>query len=138
MTEKFPGHVNEVTPPTLLPVLQKLKAAYLLWFSYYPSVPKTHRYTLAQRIDGILIESIETIAAASFTPRQEKLPYVRVAIRKIDTAKILLAVLWESKSLDTKKYAALSRPLDEVGRMLGGWHGQLTRQNSLEVRPRES
>lgn len=121
-----------------MPVLQKLKTAYLLWFSYYPSVPKTHRYTLAQRIDAILIETIEAVAAAGFLSRQEKLPYVRLAIRKMDTVKILLAVLWESKSLETKRYAAVSRPLEEVGRMLGGWHGQLTKQNSLGVRPRES
>lgn len=103
----------------------------------YPTVPKAHRFTLAQRIDGILIESIEAIAAASFTPRQEKLPFVRLAIRKLDTVKILLAVLWESKSLQTTKYAALSRPLDEVGRMLGGWSGQLVKQNSSGTIPEE-
>ena len=34
-------------------------------------------------------------------------------------------VLWETKSLDNKKYAALSVKLDEVGKMLGGWSGQL-------------
>lgn len=113
--------------------MQKLKAAYLLWFGYYPTVPKAHRHTLAQRIDGILIECIESIAAASFTPRQEKLPLVRLAIRKLDTIKVLLLVLWEARSLDTKKYAALSSPLDEVGRMLGGWHGQLQKQNSPGV-----
>lgn len=124
-------------PPTLLPVQQKLKTAYLLWFSYLPTVPKSHRYTLAQRIDGMLIEGIEAIAAASFAARQEKLPYVRQAIRKMDTAKVLLLILWESKSLDTKKYAALSRPLDEVGRMLGGWSGQLVKQNSPGMGPEE-
>ena len=113
--------------------MQKLKSAYLLWFSYYSIVPKAHRHTLAQRIDSILIECIEAIAAASFTPRQEKLPFVRLAIRKLDTVKVLLLVLWEASSLDTKKYAALSRPLDEVGRMLGGWHGQLVKQNSPDV-----
>jgi hypothetical protein len=43
---------------------------------------------------------------------------------------VLLLVLWETRSLDTKKYAVLSAPLDEVGRMLGGWNGQLAKQNS--------
>ncbi len=117
-------------PPTFLPVLQKLKAAYLLWFSYYSDIPKAHRHTLGQRIDSILIENIEAVVTASFTPKQDKLPYVRQAIRKLDTAKVLLNMLWEAGSLDTKKYAALSAPLEEVGRMLGGWHGQLLKQNS--------
>jgi len=62
--------------------------------------------------------------------RAEKLPFVRLAIRKIDTLKIFLMILWETKSLDNKKYIALSIKMDEVGRMLGGWHGQLQKQNS--------
>jgi len=38
-------------------------------------------------------------------------------------------VLWESKSLENKRYVALSTKLDEVGRMLGGWNGQLTKNS---------
>ncbi|MEK9152681.1 MAG: four helix bundle protein [Patescibacteria group bacterium] len=115
-----------------------MKGAYLVWFEYYPNIPKVHRFTLGEKIDAMLIETIEAISAASFTARQEKLPYVRLAIRKIDTCKILLLVLWETKSLDTKKYAALSQKIEEIGRMLGGWSGQLVKQNSPEHRPRES
>ncbi len=62
--------------------------------------------------------------------REEKLPYVRLAIRKVDTLKIFLMILWETKSLDNKKYIALSLKIDEIGRMLGGWNGQLQKQNS--------
>lgn len=42
-------------------------------------------------------------------------------------------ILWESKSLDNKKYIALSVKIDEIGRMLGGWNGQLTKQNSPAI-----
>ena len=62
--------------------------------------------------------------------REEKLPYVKVAVRKMDTVKILLMILWETKSLDNSKYITLSGPLDEIGKMLGGWSGQLAKQNS--------
>jgi len=61
--------------------------------------------------------------------KEEKTPYVRLAIRKTDTLKVLLLVLFETKSIDMKKYIALSTQLEEIGRMLGGWNGQLTRQN---------
>ena len=111
-------------------MLEKLKTSYLLWFTYYPTLPKTHRYSLGQKIDGVLIEAIEAVVAASFLSPFEKQPWVRLAIRKIDTFKVLLMVLWETKSLDTKKYAALSVPFDEIGRMLGGWNGQI--QKALE------
>lgn len=48
----------------------------------------------------------------------------------MDTLRVLILILWETRSLDDKKYIALSIKLDEVGRMLGGWNGQLAKQNS--------
>ncbi|MCX6738402.1 MAG: four helix bundle protein [Candidatus Parcubacteria bacterium] len=111
-------------------MLQKVKSAYLLWYSYYQILPKTQRYSLGQKIDILFVEIIEIIAAAGFLTRQEKLPYVRKAIQKLDTLKILLMILWEIKSLDNKKYSAISVPLNEIGKMLGGWNGQLSKQNS--------
>ncbi len=119
-------------PPTtkLLPVLERLKGAYLLWYGYYQTLPKAHRHTLGGKADVLFVETIEAIASATFLSKGEKQPWVRLAIRKLDTLKVLLLVLWETKSLDTKKYAALSLPLEEVGRMLGGWNGQLSKQNS--------
>ncbi len=113
-----------------MPLLQELKNVYLIWFQYYQTLPKTHRHTLGQRIDSILIETIEATATASFLGPSEKLPFVRLAIRKIDTVKILLMILWETDSLEDKKYISLSEKLETIGRMLGGWHGQLTKQNS--------
>jgi hypothetical protein len=73
---------------------------------------------------------MEAISVASFLQKEEKLPWVKVAIRKIDTAKLLLMVLWETKSLDEKKYILLSIQLEEIGKMLGGWNGQISKQNS--------
>ncbi len=113
-----------------MPLLQKVKSAYLLWYEYYQIIPKTHRHSLGVRIDALFVEIIEALATASFLVREEKLPYVRLAIRKVDTLKIFLMILWETKSLDNKKYIALSVKIDEIGRMLGGWYGQLQKQNS--------
>ncbi len=62
--------------------------------------------------------------------KQEKLSHVRRAIIKLDTAKIFLQVAWEANALEQKKYIALIEALREPGRMLGGWHNQLLRQNS--------
>lgn len=111
-------------------MLQKLKEAYTLWHEYHSALPKTHRYSLGQHIDTLFIDSIEAVANAVFLSRETKLPSVRLAIGKTDTLKVLLLILWETKSLDNKKYIALSVKVDEVGRMLGGWSGQLAKQNS--------
>lgn len=53
-----------------------------------------------------------------------------MAIRKTDTIKVFLMILWETKSLENKKYIALSLKIDEAGRMLGGWQGSLIKENS--------
>ena len=113
-----------------MPLLEKVKTTYQLWYGYYQILPKSHRYSLGYRIDTLFVEIIEAVAIASFLPKEEKRPYVCIAIRKLDTLKVLLLVLWETKSLDNKKYLALSLHLDEAGRMLGGWNGQLAKQNS--------
>ena len=116
-----------------MPLLERIKSVYILWHEYHSTLPKTHRYSLGLRIDGLFIEAIEAISAAAFLSRAEKMPSVRLAIRKIDTVKLLLMVLWETKSLDTKKYAVLSEKAEEIGRMLGGWVGQLNKQNSPAI-----
>ena len=123
-------HTHTHTHTKLLPVLEKIKSLYVLWVQYYHILPKTHRYSLGQRIDTLFIEVIEAAVTAAFLQREQKLPFVRFALRKVDTIKVLLEVLWETKSLDNKKYIDLSEPLNEIGKMLGGWSGQLAKQNS--------
>lgn len=107
-----------------------MKEVYLIWYGYYQILPKTHRHSLGQRIDSLFVEIMETVAIAGFLSHQEKSPYIRIAIRKNDTLRVLLMVLWETKSLDDKKYLAVSEKAEAIGKMLGGWNGQLAKQNS--------
>ena len=108
-----------------------------MWYGFYQTIPKTHRYTLGGKIDALFVELMEAVASATFLSREEKLPWIRLAIRKLDTLNVLLLVLWETKSLDTKKYAALAAPLEETGRMLGGWSGQLMKNSTPRERGEE-
>ncbi|HEY0220857.1 MAG TPA: four helix bundle protein [Candidatus Paceibacterota bacterium] len=117
-------------PVKLLPVLEIIKSAYIIWQSYVTISPKTSRYTLGETIDKYFIQTIESILVASFLEKQEKQPFVRKAIISLDTLKFLLYILWEVKAIETKKYIALSEPLAEAGKQLGGWHGQIVKQNS--------
>lgn len=125
-------HVSNYNISTAVkaPLLQKVKDAYLLWHNYFKSLPKEYRFSLGLKIDNILIEIIEMTSSALYVKREEKALYIKVAIRKIDTLKLLLLILWETKSIDNKKYLAISEKIDEIGRMLGGWLGQTIKQNS--------
>ena len=109
----------------------------MLWYSVLQNISKNHRYTLGRRIDDLFVKTIEMMATAAFLPCEEKMPFVRAAIRKIDTVKLLLSLLWETKTLDNKKFIALSVPLEEIGKMTGGWYGQLIKQNSSGRKPEE-
>ena len=71
-------------------------------------------------IDKLFVEVIDGVVTANFLSQKEKQPFVRFAIRKLDILKIFLMMLWETKSLDNKKYIALSEKLNEIGRNLGG------------------
>ena len=94
-------------------------------------MPKTHRYTLGKKIDESLLSVLESISVAAFLKPQEKEPYIKFAIKKNDLLKIFLMLLWETKSLDNKKYITLSEKIDEIGRNLGGWLGKMkSKQNS--------
>ena len=117
-------------PQRILPLLERIKSAYILWHEYHDTLPKTHRYSLGNRIDSLFIETMEATSAAAFLPREEKRPYVRLAVRKVDTLKLLLMILWESRSLETDKYIAISEKMDDIGRMLGGWQGQLAKNSA--------
>ena len=101
--------------------MQKLTAVYKIWQAYLPHFPKTSRYTLGEKIDSLFVEIIEYIVIASYLSKQEKLPYLKKGIIKLDVLKFFSQVAWEIKGLDNKKFIELSEKLVEIGKMLGGW-----------------
>lgn len=130
----FHKKTTKVIPPPqrLLPILIKLKVVYILWQQYLTTFPKTSRYTIGNKIDMLLIEIIEAVNVAVFLDKQNKLPYIKLGIKKLDTTKIFIQISWEIKAVDTKKYMELSGKIFEIGKMLGGWHNQVIKQNSLD------
>ena len=111
-------------------MLERIKQAYLLWHDYHSTLPKIHRYTIGEKIDTLFIEIMEMVSAAAFLPRDKKLPYIGIGLQKLNTLTLLLMILWETKSLREKRYVTLSLPLNEIGKMLNGWQGQVQKQNS--------
>lgn len=121
---------NNPPPTGALSVIQKLTTAYKLWHEFLPNFPKTSRYTLGEKIDSLLLEVTELAFLASYFYKAQKLPYVQKAVMKLDLLKFFLKISWEIKALDNKKFILLSEKLNEIGKMLGGWLRQLTKENS--------
>ncbi|MEX1063782.1 MAG: four helix bundle protein [Candidatus Paceibacterota bacterium] len=112
-------------PPNIsLPIVQSLVVAYKIWHEYLLKLPKTTRYTLGTKIDNIFATTIENIFIASLKDRSQKLGYLTTASDRLDLLKFFLQIAWEIKALDNKKYITLSKKLNEIGKMLGGWQKQ--------------
>ncbi len=47
------------------------------------------------------------------------------ARRAVPLLKFFIQIGWEVKVLDHKKFAAISVPLNEIGKMVGGWKKSL-------------
>jgi len=84
-------------------------------------LPKTARFSLGKRIDNLFVDCLEIALRASYQPKNEKEEAINELNAKFDALKFFLKLLWEIKAIDASKLAALSNPLAEIGKMIGGW-----------------
>lgn len=98
-----------------------MKAVYQAWQSFIVHIPKIHRYTFGGKIDHLFLDTLELLFRAQYTKPETKVQYLTAIIGKVDLLKFFLQIGWENKLIDQKKYASISRELQEIGRMLGGW-----------------
>ena len=123
MTFKTPP--PQFNRPKLITVVLKLKNSYNTWQKYLVQFPKSHRFTIGSKIDCVFLDCIELSFLASYSTNSDKVKIVSQAITKLDLLKLLIQLAWETKCLSHNKYGEISLPLDEIGKMLGGWKRQL-------------
>jgi len=104
-----------------IPIFKKIYELYRNFYSFRNSIPKQDRYTLWQKCENILLDSLENILLASQMSKAEKLPVLEKASTKLNLFRIFVRLSKEVKIIDSKKYVLLQEDIDEVGRMLGGW-----------------
>lgn len=93
----------------------------MLWHSFLNQLPRLTRYSLGVKIDNLFTETLELILLAKYANKDNKLNLINKAVVKFDSLKFFLQILWQSKSLDNKKYLLLSENLAEIGKIIGGW-----------------
>lgn len=102
-------------------VIAREKETYKLWLILHRNFPKTERFGLGQRIDNLFLEVLELSFAASYLPPESKIILLGKTISRLDVLKFFLQLAWENKLIPNEKYLELSKQLEEIGRMLGGW-----------------
>lgn len=84
-------------------------------------MPRSDRYSLGIKIDILFTDLLEIILQARYASKENKLSFIDKATIRLDSLKFFLQIIWQTKSLDNKKYLQLSEPLAEIGKILGGW-----------------
>ena len=119
-----------ILQPKLLPVLERTKSAYILWYNYRDTFPKKSRYTLGDKIDRLFLDILELLNLATYQKIDSKILTLSRTILKLDALKFFLMISWEVRLLDNQKYIILSEHLQELGKMIGGWKRGLETKTS--------
>lgn len=104
-----------------IPIFKKAYDLYKVFYGHRNLVPKQDRYTLWQKSENLIIETLEGILTASRLYKTDKVPVLEAVSTKINLLRVFLRLMKETKTIDNKKYTALEEIVDEIGRMLGGW-----------------
>ena len=118
-------------PPAKVPsVLFREKEAYCLWLPIHRNFPKIERFGLGQKIEQSFLDVLELTSTSAYLAGEQKILMLSQTIAKLDNLKFFIQLAWESKLIPTDKYAGLSKELEEIGRMLGGWRKGLQQKTT--------
>ncbi len=110
-------------PPARLNVVlaHKLCDIYKLFHGCLIFFPKQEKYSLGLKIENTIIEILECVLSAAYSPKEKRHETLRKASDKIDLLKYLIRFAYETKSVNAEKYLLLEGKVIEIGKMLGGW-----------------
>ncbi len=103
---------------------------YKLFHQYIKLFPKTEKYTLGERIENLILDLLEIIQKASYSPKTNRVIYLEDIDSKIQLLKILIRLTHEVRAIDDKKYLLLQTRLQEMGKMIGGWLNAFRKTNA--------
>lgn len=115
-----------------MPVVSKLKEAYLAWQAALPHVAKTKRQTIGTRIDTALLDTLESAFSAAYLPSAQKISALNISIARLDVAKFLLLVGWESNAITNAQHVRISGLLVDASKMLVAWRSYLEKKTPAE------
>ncbi len=92
--------------------------------------PRAVRFTFARRIDDLALDILERLVEARYAERGRKLALLAEADGRLARLRALLRLATDRGYLSQGALLAVMKPVDETGRMLGGWRRSLARPAS--------
>lgn len=121
MTNTNPS-ANYTTAERLdVPLFHTTYEFYKLFHQCIRLFPKTEKYSLGERIENTILDTLELVLKASYAPKIERLPLLKDLDAKVQLLKTLIRLAHEIRAMDDNKYLALQEKLQEMGKMVGGW-----------------
>jgi mRNA-degrading endonuclease RelE of RelBE toxin-antitoxin system len=101
------------------PVIVKTYNLTLWYIKKLNSLPKNHRYTLGEKIQNTLLNLLLILSDTIYS--REKKPLLQKANKEIEKLRLLTRLLKDLAILSTDNFRFISKSIDEIGQMVGGW-----------------
>ena len=83
--------------------------------------PKQEKFSLGNKIENIIIETLECTLSASYKLKYHKNEILTKASDRTDLLKVLIRLAYQTESLNNKNYILLEQKVVEIGKIIGGW-----------------
>ncbi len=81
--------------------------------------PRSHRFTLGERMEVRLYELLETLLRAKYN--REKAGLLHQANMELELLRFQFRLAKDLECLNMKSYEHAARSVNEIGQMVGGW-----------------
>lgn len=102
-------------------VLSKAHDIWKLLFPILAKCPRHYKFTLGDRSQQHASDLMELLVEAYYSSPEIKKPLLHKANIKVELLRRYLRIAYELGVFSSSTLARLSEPLDEIGRMIGGW-----------------
>lgn len=102
-----------------IPAFTKLYDIILWLMPQVEKFPRDMKFTLGDRIMNILLDALGMLIEAAYV--KDKEPLLRKFSIQLEKTRVLLRLSKDREALSIKKYEYISKEMDELGRMTGGW-----------------
>ena len=85
------------------------------------SFPKSHRFTIGQRLDGFTLDALERCIEAIYSAPRAKKVYLIALNLLLEKLRIFWRIAWGKQWISQQQLFFVIAKVDEIGRMVGGW-----------------
>jgi hypothetical protein len=104
---------------TEVPAVTKLYDIILWLFPHMEKFPRTHKFTIGDRMATLLLDTLEELLEAAYS--REKRDHLHKVNMNLEKLRYMIRISKDMKLISLRKYEYLSVEINELGRMVGGW-----------------